>query len=408
MTGRSAGGISGAARGGSGGVGTAGVSLAELLVATAVFLLLAGSLLAMIVSGDSGFRTQPASIDVQARLRVAADTLAHEVLGAGSGPAAPIGGLPLGRLVPSVLPFRVGLRGADAPGTFRADLITVIAAVPRAAAPVTTADFEGASGSVSLDLGPGCPVGHPSCGIEVGMPVLLVDASGQSDLYGVTSAGTGTVALTARGAVTGRRYVAGTRIVPVSIATLYLRPPSGAEAPQLARYDGDQSDLPEVDHVVGLAFEYFGDPEPPAMRRSPGPLGDTTTYGPTPPAIGEDDPRDAWGPGENCVVALDGGRQVPRLAILGPAGSALQRLDPGALVDGPWCPDASAPSRFDADLLRIRRVHVTLRVEAWADALRGRDAKLFRRPGTATIGGRSVPDQQVSLDLVPRALGGGR
>jgi hypothetical protein len=69
---------------------------------------------------------------------------------------------------------------------------------------------------------------------------------------------------------------------------------------QLMRYDGRQSDLPIVDHVSSLRFDYFG-------------------------AVG---------------VSIDHQR----------------------LGDGPWVPDAVSADRFDRDLLAIRRVRVTLRV----------------------------------------------
>jgi hypothetical protein len=161
-----------------------------------------------------------------------------------------------------------------------------------------------------------------------------------------------------------------------------------------------------LDHVVSFAVEYFGEPRPPDVRIPPAGASHATTYGPFPPALGEDDPRDTWGPGENCVVTVEAGRQVPRLPDTG--GVGLAPLSPGILSDGPWCPDAAASPRFDADLLRIRRVRVTLRVEAWLDALRGANPAFFLRPGTASGRPDVVPDAQISFDVVPRALGGGR
>ena len=86
-----------------------------------------------------------------------------------------------------------------------------------------------------------------------------------------------------------------------------------AETGQLMQYDGGGSDLPVIDHVVRLAFDYFG------------------------PAV---DP-----------------------------GSPLVRFDPASLVDGPWLQDASL-RRFDGDVLRISEVRVDLRLEATAPSLR--------------------------------------
>jgi hypothetical protein len=73
-----------------------------------------------------------------------------------------------------------------------------------------------------------------------------------------------------------------------------------AGAFQLMRYDGHSSDLPIVDHVAELRFEYF----------------------------------DAAGQ----AIAID------------------------RFIDGPWVPDAVAPGRFDADLESIRRVRAFIRV----------------------------------------------
>jgi hypothetical protein len=78
------------------------------------------------------------------------------------------------------------------------------------------------------------------------------------------------------------------------------------------------------------------------------------------------------------------------------------------LTDGPWCPDASAANRFDADLLRVRRIRVTLRVESAVASLRGPAGVLFRRGGTSRAAERLVPDQEIRFDVTPRNLNLGR
>ena len=93
------------------------------------------------------------------------------------------------------------------------------------------------------------------------------------------------------------------------MTTYYLKP----DTSQLMQYDGGHSDLPMIDHVAGLAFDYFG------------------------PA------------------------SLP--------GTPLVRFDPAMLVDGPWLEDASH-RRFDTDLLRISEVRIDIRVEATAPSLR--------------------------------------
>ena len=75
---------------------------------------------------------------------------------------------------------------------------------------------------------------------------------------------------------------------------------------QLMQYDGSLSDLPMLEHVVRLSFDYFGP---------------STT------------------------------------------GGSLVRLEPATLVDGPWIED-EAHRMFDADLLRVREVRALLRLES--------------------------------------------
>jgi hypothetical protein len=117
----------------------------------------------------------------------------------------------------------------------------------------------------------------------------------------------------------------------------------------------------------------------------------------------------AYPDGENCTFMLDGdGDHVPRLAVLGSGTPALVPLTSAQLTDGPWCPDAITPSRWDADLLRIRRISVTLRVEAAAAALRGPASVLFSHGGTSRGGAMWVPDQEVRFQVSPRNLNFGR
>jgi len=98
-------------------------------------------------------------------------------------------------------------------------------------------------------------------------------------------------------------------VIGDATTTYYLR----RDTLQLMQYDGGRSDLPMIDHVLGLAFEYFG-------------------------------PSSA-------------------------AGTALVRFDPGVFLDGPWVED-DAHRRFDEDLLRVSEVRIALRLEATAAPLR--------------------------------------
>ena len=72
---------------------------------------------------------------------------------------------------------------------------------------------------------------------------------------------------------------------------------------------------------------------------------------------------------------------------------------------GPWRPDNASPGRYDADLLRVRRVRVTLRVQTANASYRGPAGALFARGGTSNGGERYVPDQEITFDVAPRNLG---
>jgi len=111
--------------------------------------------------------------------------------------------------------------------------------------------------------------------------------------------------------------------------TYYLRSAAAPGTFELMQYDGGLSDLPMLEHVVRLSFEYFG----PA-----------TTGGP------------------------------------------LVRLEPATLVDGPWIEDA-ARRMFDADLLRVREVRASLRLESTDPWLR-----------------RLVPDEEIVLHMAMRNI----
>ena len=103
------------------------------------------------------------------------------------------------------------------------------------------------------------------------------------------------------------------------------------------------------------------------------------------------------------MFAVVDGQHASRLAPLGPPGE-LVPLEAGLLGDGPWCPDANASRRFDADLLRVRRVRVRIRVEVASRAMRAAVGAFFTRAGEASAGMQQSPDQEAVLDIVPRNL----
>jgi hypothetical protein len=83
-------------------------------------------------------------------------------------------------------------------------------------------------------------------------------------------------------------------------------------------------------------------------------------------------------------------------------------LTAAQVADGPWCPDETNANRWDADLLRIRKVGVTIRVEAALAALRGPAGVLFTNGGSSRAANRWAPDQEIRFQVSPRNMNLGR
>jgi len=243
------------------------------------------------------------------------------------------------------------------------------------------------------------------CGFKNGMTVLIMDDTGAWDTFTITEVQGPALHLQHRGEDLNKPYNSGAYISQVAMYTYWLKTDTVSGTYQLMRYDGNVTDVPIADNVVGLSFEYYGEPSPPQLR--PG-LTPATTYGPKPPALGVNNTADSWGDGENCVFSVSAGAQVPRLAWLGDGNDGLVKLTQAQLTDGPWCPDAAAAGRYDADLLRIRKVRVKLRVQVANPSYRGPTGVLFTRGGTSRGGERYLPDQEISFDVSPRNVNLGR
>lgn len=384
----------------------AGFSIVELLVAMLILLAVSGAVLGLLTPAAAAFETQPESGDVQQRLRVSAATLQKHLAAAGAG--TPAGG-PLGALadyVAPVMPYRWGELDADAPGTFRPDTITVLF-VPAIPAETVVVGTSGAAGELTVlqtrrDCGGGR---HDSrCGFDPGMRVLVFEPGERWDVAVATEVLDDALHLSHAGPLSSGYDSGGAVAAELASHTYYLRADAASGTFQLMHYDGARTDLPVVDDVVRLELRYWGDPLPPqllAARPLAGP-GPWTTYGPRPPEIGAPSGL-PWPDGENCAFTVADGAHVPRLGVLPGGGDGPVEL-PGALFgDGPWCPHEGSAVRYDADLLRVRRIGVRLRVQASAAAFRGPASALFLHGGTGRPS-RYVPDEDVSLTITPHNL----
>jgi type II secretory pathway pseudopilin PulG len=379
--------------------GQTGFSMIELVIAVGVMATVMGAAFAVLHSGRSAWDTQPEGSDMQQRLRAAVASLQHDLAAAGAGPDVSGANALYDRLAP-VLPYRWGAMSPDAPGTFRADVISILD-VPRRPAFTRVIATSVASANetiVTTALDCGGLRQTLRCGFDAGQRVIVIDAASGWDTGIVTQAQDGAL-LVQHSAPWSSAYDDGSSFVTqLSVHTYYVETDRNTGVPQLMQYDGDTTSMPVVENVVSLMFQYWGDPTPPEIAAIDPPQ---TTYGPPPPRVGIAS-RAAWPDGENCTFAVVDGAHVPRLATLG-AGPSPVPVPAATLVDGPWCPDDAHPARFDADLLRLRRIRVALRFQVAAAWLRGAAPALFMFPGTAGPA-RSVPDQEIWFDVAPRNL----
>lgn len=358
------------------GRGRAGFSLVELLIATAISVAIAGAILGLTAPAHAMFETAAARADIQQRVRMAVEAITKDLMMAGA--SGQLGGIIApGRTFATVAPYRRGWQSPDPPGTFFDDRLSILYVPPSAPEAVLAADTA-STAFVTVQPQSGCPPSTPLCGFATNQQVMIFDASGSHDEFRVAAVQDGPPALVGDGHALSTTYAGGAIVAGVVTATYWIRHDIAADVHQLMRYDGRQTDSPLVDDVVGLKFEYFGDPSPPSLvKLLHEPSGPWTSYGPPPLQVHD-----------NCLFTVDGDTAVPRpeMRDLGEPPS-LAPLSRGQLVDGPWCPDATSTVRFDADLLRVRRVRVTLRLRAAHTAANVR-----------------APDAEVTFDVAPRNL----
>jgi prepilin-type N-terminal cleavage/methylation domain-containing protein len=349
-----------------------GFTLIEVLVASAILASAFVVLLRAIDDGQRIARAQPEAADLRQRVRVAADMLQRDLLMAGAGTVHGATAGPLSNYLPAVLPMRTGARRADPELSFFDDRISILYVEEGAAAAPLSIDM--ATPDVDVPVNPAAP-GCPSaglCGFEPGTRALIVQTADVGNGYDTFS-----VSGLSAGLIHGppdpnpsQAYVrAGTQVLPVRQRVYYL----DSATHRLMLYDGHQTDVALVENIVVLRFEYFGDPWPGSVPRPTGGSG-------------------------NCVYGA-GAPPVPLLNDYG--GAAPVAVGAAQFTDGPVC--GLAPNRFDGDLLRIRRVRVTIRAQASDRMVRGSGPD-FVVSGLNPGGKGVVPDIEVTFDVAPRNL----
>jgi len=394
-----------------------GFTLVELLISMTIMVGITAAIFSIADPARGTFKQQPEVSDMQQRLRVGTSYMANDLMMAGAG--APAGGTLMGSLMNFFAPgqpIRTGMIASDLGQgiLYRPDAITIMYIPPNAPQTSVVEAMPQPSSELKVTEQPNCPSSSPLCGFHEGQRVIIFDETGSFDDMTLTQIQESPLHLQHNKAVPGntlsKRYDVGSQIAVIEQRTFYRN----AATNQLMLYDGDQRDAAIVDNVVDLAFEYFGDPRPAfVLKPSTDPVGPWTTYGPRPPALGATPyDMDPWeyGPGGNCIFQVDGGTglQVPRLTDLAPNSQGLVQMDEDMLTDGPYCPNSTSASRFDADLLRIRKIGVVLRVQVASSELRGPAGALFKNAGSGFSSRMMVPDQEIRFEITPRNFNLGR
>lgn len=349
-----------------------GFTLVELLMAFALTLMVAAGVVWVAAEADTHFAVQPEVADLSQRRRVAVGMLERELALAGAGPTRGGEPAPLVRWIPAIYPDRRWDAVRGVPTVPGETSFTVFRVPDQAAVAELDDSMSGGSDLVRLKAGIACASSGEACGFRAGQRALLFDQVGRYDLFTVTD--TVPMALVHRPASLRYAYRAtDAALVSQVVATTFRYE---EERDQIRRSVGDGDDAPAMDQVVEMSLEYFGDPFPPDHPRPP--------------------------PGQsNCLFDERG---YSRLTELSGGEGGLVPLAIERFRDGPFCGEGE--QRFDADLYRVRRVRLVVRLQVGSSTLRGYDALLFRRPGTSRRPGREVPDIEVRIDVSPRNLQG--
>ena len=291
----------------------AGLSLVEAVVALVLTLVVMAGLYGAVRPALRLNRSLPAMADAQQRLRHAFDRLHADLMAAGRGTARVEPG-PLPRLMPAVVPYRVGRRArAGEHQRVRSDAVTVLSVPPEGGAETRLVEALSASApEAALAPAPGCAGG--ACGYRAGDLVVVFDHRPAWGLFRVRSAGGMTLRLDSAGPAAAA-FGAGAVVAPIEVRHYYL----DEERRQLRRYDGWRGDFPLLDGAAALEFRFFG-----AAAAAGAPCG----------------------------------------GVPGAPRGRLEEIPLDRFTDGPWCGPAGSP--FDADLLRVRAIGLDIGVEGAA------------------------------------------
>jgi hypothetical protein len=350
----------------------AGYSLIELLISAAIMLTVTGAIFSLMNPAQGSSQAQTEVADLQQRMRIASDVLFKELVMTGAGVyQGSVTGSLIAFFAP-ILPRRTGYVSPDAPTVFRPDAVTLMYVPNEYTQTTISHQMPIPSPEMKVTDQPNCPKHDGLCGFDTGMVVVIFDSTGHFDTFEITQLQSQAAHLQHRGQNLDYSYDTGSQVTQIVSHTYYRN----AATNQLMRYNGGLEDTPLVDNLVDMNVSYFGDPNPPKP-----PLGQA-----------------------NCLYDGAGVPKVPELPVLALTDGSLAALPPAILTDGPFC--GGDTNQYDADLLRVRKVRVVLRMQVASAALRGSDRSDTRwvNHGTSQGGAKSVPDYIVTFEVAPRNL----
>jgi hypothetical protein len=344
-------------------------------MAMILLLIVTGAAFSLVNPGTVASQAQPEAMDMQQRARIGSDLLFRDLFMAGAGVyLGPKSGALTNYFAP-IIPRKMGFQNPDAWNVARTDAVT-ISYIPNTYSQTTIRDpMPLPSSELKVEDMPNCPKGEPLCGFKDGMTLLIFDEEGHWDFFTVTNVQDEAGHLNHHQQDLSYAYQPGAVVTQAESHMYYY----DAANRQLRHYDGYQTDVPVVDNVVGVRFDYYGDPLPPTRPK---------------PSLGV----------ANCLYSTTG-TYIAGMPTLTTQGGSLAELPISILNDGPWC--GNNANRFDADLLRVKKVKVTLRVQASQAQFRGSGAD-FAVAGTNNSAIKSLPDYTVTFEVTPRNINLGR
>jgi hypothetical protein len=295
-----------------------------LLVAVTLLVVIGAALARVMGAFTRALIAGPQVADEQQRLRAAVEQIGSWLASAGQG----LGGIGPNDgtlLVPVLYPqLRVGA-GADPDTSAFTDRLTVVSGRDPPARARLGVSMASPDAPVLLAS---CAPGRSACGFSADDAVLIADDRAQGEWFVVSVAAARGLRPSPGGLATTYSPDQGTMLAAIDVRAI-VHDGSRRQLRLVAPGIG----LPLVDGVAALTVRWFGDPQPPR--------------GPRPP------------PGQsNCVVDSSGSS---RMVVGSTTDGPWMELRPAELTDGPWC--GIAPWRFDADLLRVRMLRVSIRLD---------------------------------------------